>query len=87
MVLRDEIVTTEEQHDLDKLGIAKNAREEKLRARAAKIKQDEENARMAQLYRQHVLKEQPQPELVRLDAIKPAAQPVEEREEVGSSGD
>ena len=87
MVLRDEIVTTEEQHDLDKLGIAKNAREEKLRARAAKIKQDEENARMARLYRQHVLKEQPQPELVRLDGIKPAAQPAEEREEVGSFGD
>ena len=90
MVLRDEIVTLEEQHDLDKLGIAKNAREEKLRARAARIKQDEENARMAKLYRQHVLKEQPAPELVTLDAIKPAAKPVvqaEEREEVGSFGD
>ncbi|HUK46612.1 MAG TPA: radical SAM protein [Terriglobales bacterium] len=36
--LRDGIVTQEEQHDLDKLGIAKNAREEKLRARDAKIK-------------------------------------------------
>ena len=55
MVLRDGIITTEVQHDLDKLGIAKNSGEEKLRARAAKIKQDEENARMAKLYRQHVL--------------------------------
>jgi hypothetical protein len=34
--LRDDIVTTELQHDLDDLGIAKNAREEKKRARDAK---------------------------------------------------
>jgi 7,8-dihydro-6-hydroxymethylpterin dimethyltransferase len=36
--LREEIVTNELQHDLDKLGIAKNAREEKTRARDAKQK-------------------------------------------------
>ena len=35
--LREEIVTNELQHDLDKLGIAKNAREEKRRARDAKL--------------------------------------------------
>jgi hypothetical protein len=92
MVLRDGIITTEVQHDLDKLGIAKNSGEEKLRARAAKIKQDEENARMAKLYRQHVLKEQPTPDLVPLGAIQLAPKPaaverVEEREEVGSFGD
>ncbi len=34
LVLKDEIVTNESQHDLEQLGIAKNAREEKLRARA-----------------------------------------------------
>ena len=34
--LREEIVTTELQHDLDDMGIAKNAREEKTRARDAK---------------------------------------------------
>jgi hypothetical protein len=34
--LREELVTTELQHDLDNLGIAKNAREEKTRARDAK---------------------------------------------------
>ena len=34
--LREEIVTNELQRDLDKLGIAKNAREEKKRARDAK---------------------------------------------------
>jgi tetraether lipid synthase len=36
LLLRDDIVTNELQHDLDKLGIAKTAREEKLRARDAK---------------------------------------------------
>jgi uncharacterized radical SAM superfamily Fe-S cluster-containing enzyme len=66
--LREEIVTTELQHDLDKLGIAKNAREEKKRARDAKAtaegrgpqKNDAAyNARMASLYREVVLKEKP----------------------------
>jgi len=66
LLLRDGIVTTEEQHDLDKLGIAKNSREEKMRARDAKAgergpqKNDEAyNARMAALYREVVLKEKP----------------------------
>ncbi|MDQ3171544.1 MAG: radical SAM protein [Acidobacteriota bacterium] len=44
------------QHDLDDAGIAKNARQEKLAARAA-AKLNPEDARMAALYRQHVLKE------------------------------
>jgi uncharacterized radical SAM superfamily Fe-S cluster-containing enzyme len=58
LVLKDEIVTNEEQHDLDRLGIAKNAREEKLRARDQKQKNDPAyNARMAALYREVVLKE------------------------------
>src|SRR5438874_3056121 len=39
LYLRDGIVTQEQQRDLDKLGIAKNAREEKMRARDAKLKQ------------------------------------------------
>ena len=34
--LRDDLVTNELQHDLDNLGIAKNSREEKKRARDAK---------------------------------------------------
>ncbi len=67
LVLRDGIVTEEEQHDLDKLGIAKNSREEKIRARDAKQadargpKKDDPayNARMAALYREVVLKEKP----------------------------
>jgi hypothetical protein len=87
MVLREEIVTNEVQHDLDRLGIAKNSTEEKIRARAAKIKAQEENQRMMKLYRQHVLKEEPRQDLVSLSEIKPAPKPVEEREEVGSFGD
>ena len=85
-MLREEIVTLEEQHDLDRMGIAKNAREEKIRARDAKL-QEAENARMARLYREHVLKEKPGPELVQILAVAPAAKPAEEREEVGSFGD
>ena len=46
------------QHDLDDKGIAKTAREEKLRAR----KMQAEHERMAELYRQTVLKE-PKPDL------------------------
>jgi uncharacterized radical SAM superfamily Fe-S cluster-containing enzyme len=89
LVLREEIITTEEQHDLDRLGIAKNAREEKIRARDARLKQQQENERMMKLYRQHVLKEQAGPELVQIGKIQPGAGPVaaEEREEVGSFGD
>jgi hypothetical protein len=86
LVLREGIVTEEEQHDLDRLGIAKNSREEKMRARDAKLKQPTPSfaknaqekdgapagevrgpkkndaaydARMAQLYREVVLKEKP----------------------------
>src|SRR5580700_1361813 len=65
LLLRDEIVTLDVQHDLDKLGIAKTAREEKVRARDAKAKDNKVkndaayDARMAQLYREVVLKEKP----------------------------
>jgi hypothetical protein len=40
--LREDLVTNELQHDLDKLGIAKTAREEKTRARDAKQKAGKE---------------------------------------------
>jgi uncharacterized radical SAM superfamily Fe-S cluster-containing enzyme len=57
------IVAKDVQHDLDELGIAKTARQEKQRARAMKMKlSDQENARMAKLYRQHILKEQSEPD-------------------------
>ena len=58
LVLDPVAVAAGKQTDLDEVGIAKNAREEKLRARAEKIKVEKENERMASLYRQHVLKEQ-----------------------------
>ena len=61
LMLRDEIVTTEIQHDLDSKGIAKTAREEKTRARNEKQKTDSlHDAKMAALYREVVLKEKPQ---------------------------
>ena len=48
LLLREEIVTNELQHDLDKLGIAKNAREEKKRARDAKAAAEAGAAAMPQ---------------------------------------
>jgi 7,8-dihydro-6-hydroxymethylpterin dimethyltransferase len=86
--LNQEHVNAGEQHDLDDKGIAKNAREEKLRARETKLKQDAENAKMAKLYREHVLGEKPLEGFVALDqlgGIKPAPKPEateEKKEEV-----
>ena len=90
LVLRAEDVNRTRQTDLDQQGIAKTAREEKKRARDEKLlKQQADNARMAQLYREHVLGEKPSQEgLVQIGGIAPApAKKVEEREEVGSFGD
>ncbi len=95
--LNAEAVAAGLQHDLDDKGIAKTAREEKIRARDAKLKQTAENARMAKLYREQVLQEKPADAgFVPLGSlggmvggIQPApaavAKKVEEREEVGSS--
>jgi len=83
--LNAEHVNAGEQHDLDDKGIAKNAREEKLRARETKIKQEAENARMAKLYREHVLGEKPMEGFVslgQLGGIKPAAKKTEVEEPV-----
>ena len=77
-------VNAEAQHDLDAKGIAKNAREEKLRARDAKQKA-EENARMEKLYRQHILKEQPEDKsnFVSIDLLAPKTSKEEDvKEEV-----
>ena len=88
LVLRAEDVNKLRQHDLDDLGIAKTAREEKKRARDAKQKEDAENARMLAMYKEHVLGEKPTPGMVPLSAIAPAAPKViEKKEEVGSFGD
>jgi len=65
--LNAEAVAAGAQTDLDVLGIAKNAREEKLKARqATKDMSPEEkrhHAEMEKLYRQHVLKESAEPVL------------------------
>ena len=58
LVLDPEAVAVGKQTDLDEAGIAKTAREEKLRARAA-AKKDPSQAELEKLYRQHVLKEEP----------------------------
>ncbi len=86
LVLRDEIVTKEKQKDLDNLGIAKTAREEKMRARDEKLRlqQEAENARMMALYKKHVLKE-PESGLVQIGGAKPA--PAQETETTGALGD
>ncbi|MGC4052115.1 MAG: hypothetical protein QM757_22485 [Paludibaculum sp.] len=86
LVLREELVTNEVQHDLDNLGIAKTAREEKIRQRDEKLRmaQEAENAKMMQLYKKHVLKE-PESNLVQIGGIQPAAPKAEET--TGALGD
>ena len=86
LVLREELVAQETQKDLDNLGIAKTAREEKIRARDGKLKiaQDAENARMMALYKQHILQE-PETGLVQIGGI--GAAPVKTEETSGALGD
>jgi hypothetical protein len=72
---------------LDKLGIAKNARQEKFAARDAKVKAEAEKVRMMALYKEHVLGEKPVSQegfipLGSIGGIQPAAPEVEEREAV-----
>ncbi len=88
LTLREEIVTNEVQHDLDKLGVAKTAREEKIRARDEKLRmaKEAENAKMMELYKKHVLKE-PDSNLVQIGGIAAAPKPAEKQEEIGAMGD
>jgi uncharacterized radical SAM superfamily Fe-S cluster-containing enzyme len=72
------------QTDLDKLGIAKNAREEQLKARQAQrsggasgpperreltAEEQRHNAEMEKLYRQHVLKEEPGAPVIQIQGL------------------
>jgi len=61
LVLNQAAVEAGRQTDLDRLGVAKNAREEKLQARNKQLTPEEEkyHQEMERLYRQQVLKEQP----------------------------
>ena len=96
LILDMDAVNADRQHDLDDKGIARTARDEKIRARDENmLRKSAEDAKMAKLYREVVLKEKaPEGGFVPLSAlggIKPAApRPVvneEVREEVGSFGD
>jgi hypothetical protein len=78
-------VNSEANHTLDELGIAKNSREEKIRARD--LKQDAENSRMAKLYREHILGEKPVEGLVSLDSIAPAKPAAKQQEADLVAGD
>jgi uncharacterized radical SAM superfamily Fe-S cluster-containing enzyme len=69
LILDAEAVALGKQHDLDDAGIAKTAREEKLRAKAEAKKKAEENERMASLYRQHVLKEEPAEPVLQIQGL------------------
>jgi uncharacterized radical SAM superfamily Fe-S cluster-containing enzyme len=86
--LEDELVTNEEQHDLDRLGIAKTAREEKIRARDARLRAEAlkaqiEHEQMERLYRQMVLGEKPREgNFVPLDMLAPKTKKTEEPEPV-----
>jgi len=82
LVLNDEHVNAAANDTFEKSGIAKNAREEKIRARDAKLKDDAENARMAKLYRKEILKEPDAPAgFISLGEIKPAAAPASKVED------
>jgi 7,8-dihydro-6-hydroxymethylpterin dimethyltransferase len=81
--LNEEAVRAGAQTDMEDLGIAKNAREEKLAAQK-KHKTSEElakeaahNAEMAKLYAQHVLKEQPTLQIQGLGGKKKASEPAD----------
>jgi hypothetical protein len=90
LVLNDEAVKADRQHDLERQGIAKNAREEKMRARDEALKKKLEDEKMMRLYREHVLGEKKQEGFVPLDGLlasnnKPVKE--EKQEEVGAMGD
>jgi hypothetical protein len=76
-------VNAEANHTLDDLGIAKTHREEQIRARDKKQIDATENARMAKLYREHVLGEKPVEGLVTLGEIAPVKQARQEETVAG----
>jgi 7,8-dihydro-6-hydroxymethylpterin dimethyltransferase len=93
LVLVKEHVEADRQHDLDDKGIAKTAREEKMRARDEALKKKLENERMMRMYREHVLGEKRPEGFVPIDGLlgssapKTAAVNEEKQEEVGAMGD
>ena len=58
------------QTDLDEQGIAKTARDEKMKARLGRAEHDPAyHATMEQLYRQHILKEKPAPPVIQIAGL------------------
>jgi uncharacterized radical SAM superfamily Fe-S cluster-containing enzyme len=74
LILNAEAVAKGAQTDLDKLGIAKNARDEKIQARKKKTEMTPDEIRkheeMERLYRQHVLKEAPAEPVLQIQGLK-----------------
>jgi uncharacterized radical SAM superfamily Fe-S cluster-containing enzyme len=91
LVLVEEHVNADRQHDLEVKGIAKNAREEKMRARDEALKKKLEDEKMMRLYREHVLGEKKsEGGFVPLDGLLGSATKhvrQEKREEVAAMGD
>jgi uncharacterized radical SAM superfamily Fe-S cluster-containing enzyme len=91
LVLVEEHVNADRQHDLEVKGIAKNAREEKMRARDEALKKKLEDEKMMRLYREHVLGEKKsEGGFVPLDGLLGSATKhvrEDKREEVGAMGD
>jgi uncharacterized radical SAM superfamily Fe-S cluster-containing enzyme len=83
--LREDLIAKEAQQDLVRLGIARNTREEKARARDARLK-DLDDQKMAELYRQHILKEDvpPASPLIQLQVRKPKARATDSNVTAGS---
>jgi hypothetical protein len=81
--LNQEHVQAAANDTFDKSGIARNSREEKIRARDAKLKEDAKNAQMAKLYREEILGEKAPEGMVTLDSIKPAPKPQAEEPVMG----
>jgi hypothetical protein len=81
LVLDADAAAKARQTDLDEAGIARNAREEKLRARDAAKKQ-QENDPMARLYRQHVLNEAAPQKVsgLQIQGLRKASKPAEDQE-------
>jgi 7,8-dihydro-6-hydroxymethylpterin dimethyltransferase len=91
LVLVEEHVNADRQHDLELKGIARTAREEKARARDEALKTRLENEKMMRLYREHVLGEKkPEGGFVPLDGLLASTSKLvaaEKPEEVGAMGD
>ena len=85
LVLDPVAVAAGAQTDLDEQGIAKNARQEKLLARAERLKEQQENDRLAGLYRQHILKEAPPPPLIQIQGLRTSDKPELDQFEEGTA--